>query len=419
MRLVFFALGSRGDVQPYIALAKKAIQYGHSALICTGKTFEKLVKENGVEFKEVESDLMAMLESDEGKLIYNSALKHPLITKNYVKKVVNPAFRKTLDQFWEGAQSADVLIYHPKAFGAPDMAFALGIPCINMPLIPVVYPIEEFPNLIISTNKNFGRVLNKFTYTVMSNAERSNMKQVNDFREKTLKLPKRKSGIYNLAIEGNKIPIIYPLSPILFEDVKSWGTNIFLPGFFYLDTDELHLDTLIKKFINEGSKPIVISFSSTPFRDPLDFRNKLKQALIKTGNRGIVLTGTSGMSLEKDDHLLAIHAAPHTLLFPLAKGIVHHGGVGTMATALKSGKPQMIIPFAVDQPFWANLLYKKGYSLKPLNEKDIEVDALISRFKQMEEKKTRKKADMVKNILDKEKGTQSALEYIKKIVEEW
>lgn len=419
MRLTFFALGSRGDVQPYIALAKKAIQNGHSAIICTGKTFEKLIKENNVEFKEVESDLMAMLESDEGKFIYNNALKHPIKVRNYMKTVVNPAFRKTLTQFWEGAQGADVIIYHPKAFGAPDMAFALGVPCINMALIPAIYPIEEFPNLIISHKKKFGKVLNKFTYTVMSNAERSNIKQVNDFREKILKLPKRKPGIYNFEVEGNKIPIIYPLSPILFDDVRSWEDNVFLPGFFYLDTDESKLGHTVKKFIASGSKPIVISFSSIPLKNPIEFKKKLKQALIETGNRGIILTGASGMSLEEDDNFLAVHSAPHTLLFPLAKGIVHHGGVGTMATALKSGKPQMIIPFAVDQPFWADLLYKKGYSLKPLNEKAIEVDQLISRFEQMEDEEKIIKAKRIQTILLKENGTQNALIYIEKIVKEW
>lgn len=419
MKLTFFALGSRGDVQPSIALAKKAIQNGHSAIICTGKTFEKLIKENGVEFKEVESDLMALLESDEGKLIYYNALKHPIKAKNYVQTVVNPAFRKTLDQFWAASQGADVIIYHPKAFGAPDMALALGIPCINMALIPAIYPIEEFPNLIISTNKNFGKTLNKFTYNIIAKAEKSNINQVNDFREKTLNLPKRKSGIYNLEIEGNRIPIIYPFSPILFDDVKSWKDNVFLPGFFYLDTDESQLDHTVKKFIARGSKPIVISFSSIPLKNPIEFKRKLKQALTETGNRAIILTGASGMTLEEDDDLLAIHSAPHTLLFPLAKGIVHHGGVGTMATALKSGKPQMIIPFAVDQPFWANLLYQKGYSLKPLEEKDIEVDQLISRFKQMEDEEKIKKAERIRSVLVKENGTQNALTHIKKIVKEW
>lgn len=64
-------------------------------------------------------------------------------------------------------------------------------------------------------------------------------------------------------------------------------------------------------------------------------------------------------------------------------------------------------------------MYKKGYSLKPLNEKDIEVDELINRFKQMEEEEIRKKAEMIKSIIDKENGTQRALEYIEKVVREW
>ncbi|MDF2889222.1 MAG: sterol 3-beta-glucosyltransferase [Lacrimispora sp.] len=105
MRIAIFTLGSRGDVQPYVALAKQAVKRGHSAIICTGQTFEKLIKENGVEFAKAESDLMALLETKEGKNILNNAGKHIMKTMKYMKEVINPAYRKSLDQFWTAAQN--------------------------------------------------------------------------------------------------------------------------------------------------------------------------------------------------------------------------------------------------------------------------------------------------------------------------
>ncbi len=168
MRIAIFTLGSRGDVQPYVALAKQAIKRRHSAVICTGQTFEKFIKENGVEFVKAESDLMALLETEEGKDILNNAGKHIMKTMQYMKKVIKPAYRESLDQFWAAAQNADLIIFHPKAFGAADVALELGIPCISMPLVPITYPIEEFPNLAISPVKNLGKRLNKFTYKIMS-----------------------------------------------------------------------------------------------------------------------------------------------------------------------------------------------------------------------------------------------------------
>lgn len=223
-----------------------------------------------------------------------------------------------------------------------------------MPPVPITYPIEEFPNLAISPNKSFGKVINKFTYSIMSKAESASIKEVNDFREKTLKLEKRKAGIYTFEINGKDIPIIYPVSKALFEEVKSWNTKVYLSGFLFVDTEEQILDKKIKEFIEGGKAPMIISFSSMPLKDPDKFKNILIESLNKTNNRAIILIGTSGMSFESNENILSIKSASHTLLFPHAKGIVHHGGVGTMAAALKSGKPQLIMPFSVDQPFWAN-----------------------------------------------------------------
>lgn len=415
MRIAVFTLGSRGDVQPYVALGKEAIKRGHSYIICTGKTFEEFIVSNGVEFSKADSDLMAMLKTDEGKMVFNNAIKHPLKVKKYLKDVVNPLFRKTLDQFWKTAQEADIILYHPKAFGTPDIALSLKIPCVSMPPIPIIYPIEEFPNLAISPTGNFGKKINKLTYSIMSKAESTSIREVNDFREKTLKLPKRKAGIYTFNTEGKDIPIIYPISKLLFEDVKSFGEKVYLPGFFFLDEEKLKISEEIKKFIEDGSAPIIVSFSSMPLKNPINFKNLLIEALIKTNNRAIVLTGESGMTFENSKEILAIKEAPHTLLFPYGKGIVHHGGVGTMAAALKSGKPQLIIPFSVDQPFWANRLYKNGNALKPLSEKTLTVEELSDRFIEMDDVNVIAKGKDIQKYIENENGAEKAILYLEQI----
>ena len=416
MRIAIFTLGSRGDVQPYVALASYAIKQGHQAVICTGKTFEKLIIQYGIEFKEAASDLMAMLETEEGQMIFNHAMRHPIKTKAYLNNVVNPAFRKTLDQFWESAKGADVIIYHPKAFGAPDMAKALGIPCVSMPPVPITYPIEEFPSLVLSPTRSLGKKLNKLTYMLMKKAESASINEVNDFRQHTLGLPKRKSGLYTFQIDEQDIPIIYPISPSLFDEVKSWEGKVHLPGFFFLETKEQELVPQLNQFIHEGTPPIVISFSSMPLKNPTRFQEVVKEALRQTHNRGIILTGNSGIKFEDEKDIYTIQSAPHTALFPLAKGIIHHGGVGTMAAALKSGKPQLIIPFNVDQPFWAHRLYTKGYALKPLKEKDVEVDTLVERIKEMENTQVQEKAKAIKETIEAENGVKEALNYIESLV---
>lgn len=172
-----------------------------------------------------------------------------------------------------------MIVYHPKAMGAVDMAIELGIPCVSMPLVPITFPVCEFANLAV-THKNLGSALNKLSYKVNEKAEMSLIKEINDFREKTLGVKKRKAGIYTYTNGTSNIPIIYPVSPILFPDVKSWDGHVFLPGFLYLETDE-ELSDELKCFLDEGEKPFVVTFSSMPLSNPERFMAKLFQILLK------------------------------------------------------------------------------------------------------------------------------------------
>ena len=410
MRVCIMTLGSRGDVQPYVALGKELIKKGHSAIICTGGSFKQFVEENGVEFKETASDLMAIAATPEGKAILEHPLKNFRLALRYSKYVINPAYRKTLDDFYDAAKGADIIIYHPKALGAVDIAVDLGIACVSMPPVPITFPVGEFANLAV-THKNLGPVLNKLTYKVNEKAESSQINEINDFREKTLGLRKRKAGIYSYTDGQNKIPVIYPISPRLFPDVTSWNRQVFLSGFLYLETNETLSDEL-KKFLEDGKKPIVVTFSSMPLSEPEKFMHKLVQALKAADERAVILTGNSGITGNSSKDCFFTESCLHLSLFQYATGVVHHGGAGTMAAALKSGIPQQIIPFSVDQPFWADRLYKLGYGLKPLKEKNLSTDDLVNSFKMMDDFVIQTKAKEIGEKINVEKGNERIVEYL-------
>lgn len=415
MRIAIFTLGTRGDIQPYISLGKEATKRGHSVVICTGESFKDFIEDNGIEYAKAELDLMELLQTKEGQEVFNNGTKHIIKAIKYAKEYVNPAYRRTMEQFYNCAKDANIIIYHPKALGTQDIALKLNIPCICMSPVPFIYPIEEFPNLAVSSKGNFGKILNKLTYLSMKYAEASNINEINGFRQKVLDLPKRKVGIYTYKIDDKEVPIIYPVSKYLFEDVRSWNDKVYLPGFIFLENEEEKLSDEIIDFIDKKSAPIVISFSSMPLKNPNKFKEILVKALKKTNNRAIVLTGISGMNFENEENILAVSSAPHDLLFPLAKGIMHHVGVGTMASALKSGKPQLIMPFSVDQPFWSNRLYNQGYALKPILEKNVTVDKLVKLFSDMDIKENIDSAVRIKAKLEHEDGNKSIINYIEKV----
>mgnify|MGYP002348983014 CR=1 FL=1 len=416
MRVCIQTLGTRGDVQPYVALAVRLIKMGHSVVICTGGSFRQLAEDNGVAFHRVTSDLMALLNTEVGRQVMSGGMRHPLRAMRYAKEVVNPAFRKSLDDFWAGAQGADVILYHPKALAAPDMAKALNIPCISVPPVPITYPVSEFPNMAIAPAANWGAALNRLSYAMMGKADLSSLKEINDFRSNTLGLPVRKSGIYAYEIDGRPIPIICPVSPALFEDVKSWNGHVYLPGFFYLDLEHRALDPQIEAFFAIGDRPIVVSFSSMPLHRPQEFLSMLSTALKMTGNRAVLLTGEMDFPVGGEENIMAVKAAPHGLLFPRAKGIVHHGGIGTVAEALRSGAPQLILPFSVDQPFWAHRLHHLGYALRPLRERALSAVELANAFKEMEQPEHIRNAALIRERLVQEDGCGAAVAYIEQLV---
>ena len=113
------------------------------------------------------------------------------------------------------------------------MAEQLGIPCVVMPAVPIIYPVKEFPNLGLTT-RSLGHWLNRLSYKVNNWAEGSYIQEVNNFRKTDLQLPSRKAGVYARFRRGKEIPILYPFSKLLFETVQSWKGHVELSGFCFL-----------------------------------------------------------------------------------------------------------------------------------------------------------------------------------------
>lgn len=414
MKVCFFTLGTRGDVQPYVALGRELIREGHQAVICFGESSRQLVESNGIDFVPTTSDLMAIAASPEGKAILEHPIRNLKLALRYSKEVINPAYRKTLEEFFAAASDADVIVYHPKALGTVDIALKLGIPCVSMPPVPITYPVREFANLALTT-KNLGKWLNKVTYRVNEMAEGQQINLINDFRVKVLQLPKRKAGIYTYTDGRKEIPTVYPMSKALFPEVNSWNGHVFMPGFFFLDREGETLPEEVEQFLSAGKPPVAVTFSSMPLAQPIRFLEKIRAALETTGNRAVILTGNSGIVCESDDKICTVKAAPHSVLFPCVKGVIHHGGVGTMAAALRAGKPQMIIPFSVDQPFWAKRLYRLGYSLKPMREIEVTVAALAKTFTEMDDLDVLRWAEEIASIINSENATVETVKYLTEI----
>ena len=456
MKVCMFTLGTRGDVQPYVVLGRALIHAGHSAVLCTGASFRSLVEAYGISFAPTSSDLMALSQTKEGRAVLEHPVKNLPLAMKLSREVTTPAYRKTLEEFWAAAGDADVILYHPKALGAVDIARYYGICCVSLPPVPITYPVSEFPNLALTT-RNLGSFLNRKSYGLNALAEKGQMEVINDFRRKVLGLENRKAGIYAFCSEKGEIPTVYPVSPLLFPEVKSWEGHVLLPGFFFLEEgggkqkgqiekekvigdqkekekekvlenqkekeagadkkekERTQLPPEVQSFLEGGKKPVVITFSSMPLEKTESFLMALQNALLQSGDRAIVLTGSSGLHFSGDERILPIPFLPHSLLFPNVKGVMHHGGAGTMAEALRAGVPQVIIPFTADAPFWAKRLQSLSIGLPPIPRGKVSAKALALAFAQMEEDGVRKRAERMGELIRREDGPGDTVRYLEEV----
>ncbi len=402
MNITILTLGSRGDVQPYVVLGEELVKRGHSVTICTGGSFRKFIEERGIKFEQAHTDFMELVKREEGRAIMNGKRVSPFKMIKFVKEVINPSFRKSFDDFLAASRGADLIIYHPKASVAEDIGHYMRVPVVSMSPVPMVYPVKEFPNLALAPDKDFGHLINRLSYSVIKFSESSFIKEINDFRQKKLHMKSRKSGAYT---SGH---ILYPISRYLFEDVTSWEEYVKLSGFLYLKVKEEELDDRVSAFLKDGDKPWIITFSSMPAENMSEIFSKL---LKERGERAIFISGNSDMKLT-GQNILTIKSLPHRLVFREARGIIHHGGVGTTAEALLSGIPQHIIPFNVDQPFWARRLKEMGLMGDYFRAKNITKNALNNALESMLTDERFAKAQEIMKKIKEEDGAKAAADYI-------
>ncbi len=167
MKITILAIGSRGDVQPLVALGRGLQEAGHEVSITTHATFETLVRNSGLRFFLVQSNVKEALESTAGQRAMESGTNPVRSWLNFAR-MVNPIILQTGVDCWAACQTTDAILYTPLGFYfAPHIAEKLNVPAIATFLQPL-HPTRTFPSYVSPTQRNFGTIFNRFTHTVAS-----------------------------------------------------------------------------------------------------------------------------------------------------------------------------------------------------------------------------------------------------------
>jgi sterol 3beta-glucosyltransferase len=375
MNILILTIGTRGDVQPFLALGKGLKAAGHNVTVCTAETFDSFVTEQGLNYAYMNDELLRLMDTSEGKsAMEKKTAGFALIQK--AKKILG----KALYEAWDAAQGAEAIVYHPKTLAGYHIAEKLNIPVFMSLPLPAYTPTSEFMNPIFGVNAKMGGMLNRMSYLVTRAASAMYVDVINDWR-KAIGLPPRGRFADEMVLpNGQPMPTLYPYSPHVIPTPKDWLPTTVATGYWFLDLQtNWQPSSELLDFLNAGEAPVYIGFGSMPGSDPEAKAQLVLSALEQSGQRGILASGWGAL---KADHLpknvFMIEQAPHDWLFPRVKAVVHHGGAGTTAAGLRAGKPTIICPFFGDQPFWGQRVYELGVGAKPIPQKKLTADNLAS-----------------------------------------
>jgi sterol 3beta-glucosyltransferase len=410
MRILICTLGTRGDVQTFLALAIGLRNVGHDVTLSSDVSFSAMSAEYGVPYAPLDDSLNRLINSAQGK----DALKGKGRLK--LMREVGPMLRKLMDMTWAVAQDArpELLLFHSKQLAGQHVAEKLGIPAWITMALPTHSPTRAFVNPTFGGG-DYGGFINRLTHTLLlKGATAPYSKTVNAFRREALGL-----GPFDgdaLRLHGAPLPRHYGYSEHVLPRPADWDEHTVVSGYGFLPAPaDWRPSRELLAFLDAGAPPVYIGFGSMAFNDAERTTRIVLDAVESSGKRAIIASGWGGLSSEihTDARIFALDAAPHDWLFPRCAAVIHHGGAGTTAAGLRAGKPTVICPFFGNQPFWGKRVHALGGGPAPIPQKSLSNAALATAITQAcDDTRLRANAEALGRAINAEDGVARAIDAI-------
>ncbi|KAH8831439.1 UDP-Glycosyltransferase/glycogen phosphorylase [Flagelloscypha sp. PMI_526] len=423
LQIVIFLVGSRGDIQPYIALAKLLKADGHRIRIATHETFSEFVREHGLEFFSIGGnphDLMSYMVKNPGLIPGMESLRNGDIPKKrlMLSEMIQGCWESCYspDQSTGALFAADAIISNPPAFAHVHCAEALGIPLLMSFTMPWTSTTSFHHPLVQISKSNAGRGLtNALSFALAEILTWQGMGDlVNNFRTKTLGLRPLDFRSGPGVLERCKVPWTYCMSPALVPKPADWNNNMDVAGFYFLDLATNYTPSSdLAEFLAAGDAPIYIGFGSVVIEDPEAMTRIIFEATELAGVRALVSAGWGGLGgMTIPQHIFILGNVPHDWLFSnnRVKAVIHHGGAGTTAIGLAHGRPTAVVPFFGDQEFWGKMIARAGAGPEPIPRKILDTKKLTEAIEVLVSVQARDAAERIAHSIRTENGTTKGVE---------
>ncbi len=414
-KILINTFGSYGDVHPYLAVGQRLRAMGHEVAIATSASYQAKVESEGLCFHAVRPDVSL---DDSEMLAYVMDRKYG---SERILRYVSSVVRQTYEDVLPLARQANLMVTHPMTAAAVAIAEKYEIPWVSSVLAPISFlsafdpPVPApFPALI--RLRALGVPVMRAIWNGGKRSTRAWVKPILEFR--------RELGLdtsANPIFDGQHSPqlVLGLFSPLLGEPQPDWPPQTVVTGFPFFDShhEQRGLPEGVERFLDEGCAPIVFTLGSSAVNAAGDFYRQSIDAAGRLGLRALLLAGKDrrGVPERLPPGVLAAGYSPHSEVFPRAAAIVHQGGVGTTAQAMRAGRPMLVVPFSHDQPDNGHRIERLGAGLRLMRDRYTGKRAAVEIRRLLDEARFATAAEEVGKQVRSEDGAEKAAEAIARV----
>lgn len=435
MNIVLMLGGSRGDVQPYLALGLGLRRRGHAVTLAAPGDFADLIEPYGLGWHRIPFDVRDVVAR---QLEDGTANAVQFVWRS--RQAAGAALEEIGTSYAKAAIEADLVIYSPVGMLGREAALAIGIPVIGAIPAPFLCSTRDYQHSFFPTPRRtlplpggretslLWRAYNRLSYPLM-----------NQLGFQLLRSPANRGlararsvipsiGPYSLRgpfseITDSSEPVLHGYSKFVLPEPPGWQRkNLHVTGYWHLSTeDDWAPPSDLRQFIEAGDPPVYVGFGSMKGGGEEELTRLIARALSLAGHRGILLSGWGGLGQTEQgarlpglpDDILVVDEVPHQWLFPRVAAAVHHGGAGTTAASLRAGTPTVVVPFFADQTFWGARVAGLGVGPRPISRRKLTVSNLAEAIRYATtDRDVVNRARLLGQAIRGEDGVANAVEYI-------
>jgi len=398
MKIVIPTIGSRGDVQPFIALAQGLEKAGHEAVLASHPVMKFLVESHGVTFEPIGPDI----DLAERVAVIRQQARYGVIGLIQGMRFGFEMLEKSHADILALCEEADLVVVPAAIATGKNEAEKLGVPYLSVSVMPWTIPWDD-PDRSI-----FKRIL----YKAMDGV-------IHLITTRPLNRIRKRQGLPPVGKEGfaSKQLNLIPISPSIYDSNPFWDSQHKVVGYWFADEPGTWLPPEdLMTFLENGEPPILISLGAMSLGEmgAKESVNLFVNAIQQVGVRAIIQGWNAGIRQSSlSPNIFVAESLPHSWLLPRCRGIVHHGGYGTTASGFRAGIPALVIPHIADQFYWGQRVYELGVGPKPIRRTHLEISELAaSLFELVRNKNMKNTALQLGEKIRSENGVEHAVRMI-------